>query len=76
MAPPAAPPPEVGTATIRTVRRGQCRWPFGDPQADRFSLCGAVAARGAYCAAHAALAYRAPSAQPPRDHLLKLAGLA
>jgi GcrA cell cycle regulator len=75
LAPPAA-PPEVGTATIRTVRRGQCRWPYGDPQADRFSLCGAAAVRGAYCAAHAALAYRAPSARPPRDNLLKLAGLA
>ena len=74
--PPAAPSAEVGAATIQTVRRGQCRWPLGDPLADGFSLCGALAVRGAYCARHAALAYRAPSAKPSRDHLLKLAGRA
>ena len=64
-------PPETGTATILSVRFGQCRWPIGDPLADDFCLCGRPAERGAYCAPHGALAYRATS----RDHLLQLAGL-
>lgn len=72
----AGPPPEVGTATVVTVRRGQCRWPIGDPRADGFSLCGCAAVRGAYCSGHAELAYRPLSRKPPRDHLLKLVALA
>jgi hypothetical protein len=32
--------------------------------------------RGAYCAGHAEIAYRPLAQTPPRDHLLKLAGLA
>ena len=68
----AAPtPPETGTATIVSVRLGQCRWPIGDPLADGFCLCGRRAERGAYCAGHGALAYR----PTPRDHLLRLAGV-
>lgn len=65
-----------GGATILSIRRGQCRWPSSDPLADDFSLCGCRAVRGAYCARHAELAYRPLAAKPPRDHLLKLAGLA
>jgi GcrA cell cycle regulator len=57
---------------VRDVLRTQCRWPIGDPLADDFCLCGRPAVRGAYCGPHGALAYR-PT--PPRDHLLKLAGL-
>jgi GcrA cell cycle regulator len=63
--------PETGTATIVSVRYGQCRWPIGDPLADSFCLCGRRAERGAYCAGHGALAYR----PTPRDHLLRLAGV-
>lgn len=74
--PPVQPPPEVGCATILSVRRGQCRWPIGDPLAVGFCLCGAPAIRGAYCAGHAEIAYRPLARKPPRDHLLKLAGLA
>jgi len=74
--PPVAPPPEVGAASILSVRRGQCRWPIGDPLADGFCLCGAPAVRGAYCAGHAEIAYRPLTRKPPRDHLLRLAGLA
>ena len=74
--PPAEPPPEFGSGSILSVRRGQCRWPIGDPLADGFCLCGAPAARGAYCAGHAEIAYRPLTKQPPRDHLLKLAGFA
>lgn len=61
--------PEIGIATIVSVRYGQCRWPIGDPLEADFCLCGRTAVRGAYCARHGALAYRVT----PRDHLLKLA---
>jgi GcrA cell cycle regulator len=57
---------------VVSVGRRDCRWPIGDPKAAGFSLCGRPAVRGAYCAPHGALAYR----DTPRDHLLKLAGLA
>jgi GcrA cell cycle regulator len=64
--------PETGLATVLTLRAGQCRWPIGDPQDDSFCLCGRPRERGAYCAAHGAVAYRATA----RDHLVKLAGWA
>ncbi|MEH6665814.1 MAG: GcrA family cell cycle regulator [Brevundimonas sp.] len=50
--------PVVGSRTVLTVRRGDCRWPIGDPGDHAFSLCGAAVSRGAYCAGHAAIAYR------------------
>ena len=65
------PVPETGLASVLSIRYGQCRWPMGDPLSDGFRLCGREARRGAYCAAHGALAYR-PVA---KNHLLKLAGL-
>ena len=65
------PAPLEGTADMVSVGAHDCRWPIGDPKAQDFALCGRPAVRGAYCAAHGALAYRAT----PRDHLLKLAGL-
>jgi GcrA cell cycle regulator len=68
--------PQVGSATVATVRRGQCRWPIGEPGADDFRLCGAPACRGSYCAPHGKLAYRPATKRPPPDHLLRLAGLA
>ncbi|WP_068875122.1 MULTISPECIES: GcrA family cell cycle regulator [unclassified Phenylobacterium] len=68
---PTAPPSLSGLATVVSVRRGQCRWPMGEPGDEGFCLCGRVAVRGAYCAPHAAVAYR----PTPRDHLLRLAGL-
>ncbi len=49
----------AGSRTILTVRRLDCRWPFGDPKAGDFSLCGFPIARGAFCVTHAARAYRA-----------------
>jgi GcrA cell cycle regulator len=61
-----------GTSDTLAVGAHACRWPIGDPKAAGFALCGRPAVRGAYCAHHGAMAYRAP----PRDHLLKLAGLA
>jgi GcrA cell cycle regulator len=70
-------PPEVakqhGLATVLSVRRCQCRWPFGEPGAADFSLCGQPVTRGAFCAVHAAVAYR-PAADTPRalDRLARL----
>lgn len=72
----AKPSPEVGTATILTIRRDQCRWPIGASRAGSFSLCGGARVRGAYCAEHAELAYRPLARRPACNHLLKLAGLA
>lgn len=60
-----------GLTDVASVGWRDCRWPIGDPKATGFALCGRRAERGAYCAPHGALAYRAT----PRDHLLKLAGL-
>ncbi|CAN5386130.1 cell cycle sigma 70 cofactor GcrA [soil metagenome] len=64
---------EHGLATVLSVRRCQCRWPFGEPGAADFSLCGRPITRGAFCASHAAVAYR-PAADTPRtlDRLARL----
>lgn len=77
--PPAAPAPaldeglpETGLASVLSVGRRQCRWPFGEPGADGFALCGRPVVRGAYCGCHANRGYQPPK---PRNHLLKLAGL-
>ena len=56
---------EHGLVTVLSVRRCQCRWPFGEPGAADFSLCGQPVTRGAFCALHAAVAYR-PAADTPR----------
>ena len=50
--------PLTGRATILTVRRLDCRWPFGEPDTRAFALCGRPISRGAYCAGHAGIAYR------------------
>ena len=65
--------PDHGLATILSVRRCECRWPYGDPGAEGFSLCGRPIARGAFCGPHAAVAYR-PVRQTP-ESLEALAGL-
>jgi GcrA cell cycle regulator len=75
-APPTHAPPvatEHGLTDVLSVRRCQCRWPFGEPGAADFSLCGRPVTRGAFCASHAAVAYR-PAADTPRtlDRLARL----
>lgn len=60
--------------TILTVKRGQCRWPYGDPAHAGFSLCGRPVARGTFCVGHAEVGYRTPPGGAPS--LLSLAGLA
>ncbi|MGA0608431.1 GcrA family cell cycle regulator [Phenylobacterium sp. VNQ135] len=65
-----------GLASVASVTAHACRWPIGDPKAEDFTLCGARATRGPYCGPHAAIAYRPLKRKPPRDHLLKLDGLA
>ncbi|WP_312084829.1 GcrA family cell cycle regulator [Brevundimonas sp.] len=67
-------PPPDGAATILSVRRTDCRWPYGEPGDPAFSLCGRPSERGAFCAAHAAIAYR-PAPLSVED-LLHLADLA
>jgi GcrA cell cycle regulator len=52
-----AAPPEP-TATILSVRAGQCRWPYGSSGEAGFGLCGRPVTRGAFCAAHAAVGYQ------------------
>jgi len=42
-----------------------CRWPFGDPKKPSFYFCGAPIARGAYCAAHHARAYKVVAVDGP-----------
>lgn len=66
--------PSHGTATILSVRRFECRWPYGDPGDPGFALCGRKVARGAFCAAHAGIGYR-PLPQDA-EGLMRLAGLA
>ncbi|AQR63191.1 hypothetical protein BZG35_17205 [Brevundimonas sp. LM2] len=58
--------PEPGPATLQSVGRADCRWPLGDPRALDFAVCGRRVARGAYCADHAAIAYR-PRRETPAD---------
>lgn len=76
---PSKPPPTPeaeprrGTRTILSIRRNDCRWPFGDPAAPGFSLCGCPATRGSFCSPHAARAYR--PAPPGLEGLERLAGL-
>ncbi len=70
---PVPPPPSQGSATILSVRRTQCRWPYGDPSGDDFRLCGCAIQRGAFCAAHAALAYRL--VPQSAESLMALAGV-
>ena len=67
------PVPDQGQTTLLSVRRCECRWPYGDPGAEGFSLCGRPVARGAFCGPHAAVAYR-PVRQTP-ESLEALAGL-
>lgn len=55
---PAPLPPVEGRESILSVRRFDCRWPYGDPRKPGFRLCGHTVDRGAYCAAHAEVAYR------------------
>ena len=58
--------PGHGQATLMSVRRCECRWPYGDPKDQDFSLCGRPVARGAFCEPHAAVAYR-PVRQLPES---------
>ncbi len=50
--------PSAPTATILSVRFGQCRWPYGSSGEAGFGLCGRPVTRGAFCAAHAAVGYQ------------------
>ncbi|AFU87399.1 putative GcrA-like cell cycle regulator [Caulobacter virus Karma] len=77
-APPAKPKlalvPE-GTAVIpprparlfatAELKRGMCRWPYGDPNSPDFGHCGCRAEAGVYCISHALVAYKPPEKRLP-----------
>lgn len=48
-----------GAPDIVAVGSGQCRWPYGEPGRGMV-CCGRPVARGAFCAGHAEIGYRAP----------------
>ncbi|WP_143276077.1 GcrA family cell cycle regulator [Brevundimonas diminuta] len=50
--------PSRPTATLLSVKAGQCRWPYGCSGEAGFGLCGRTVARGAFCAAHAEVGYQ------------------
>jgi len=62
---------ESPLATLLSVRRGCCRWPYGDPGGGDMPVCGRAVSRGSYCASHAAVSYQ----DRRRISLLALAGL-
>ncbi len=65
--------PSGPTATVLSVGFGQCRWPYGVPGEAGFGLCGRSVARGAFCAAHAAVGYQ--DRPISAESLLRMAGL-
>ena len=64
--------PSDPTVTILSVRAGQCRWPYGCSGEEVFGLCGRPVARGAFCAAHAAVGYQKRSSSA--ESLLRMVG--
>ncbi len=57
-APPASPPEGPGlVSSLAMLGAHACKWPIGDPKASSFSFCGRLA-RGSYCQAHQAQAFR------------------
>ena len=59
----ATPPAKIAVdvvplATLCSVRRGQCRWPIGEPGHGGLPVCGRAISRGAYCDGHAAIGYQ------------------
>jgi len=65
--------PPNPTATILSVKAGQCRWPYGCSGEAGFGLCGRSVARGAFCAAHAAVGYQKRTCTA--DSLMRMAGI-
>lgn len=53
-----AAPALVNRGPVAPVRYRDCRWPFGEPKAEDFRFCGALAVPGKpYCPVHCAIAY-------------------
>lgn len=55
-------PGVVGREAVLGLRRGECRFPVGDPRALDFRFCSARVECGSYCLPHARLCY-----QPTRN---------
>ena len=64
--------PPSPTTTILSVGFGQCRWPYGHSGEAGFGLCGRPIARGAFCAAHAAVGYQKRSCTT--ESLMRMVG--
>ena len=57
--PPTLGPAPAMVVTSLTLAPESCNWPYGDPKDPGFHFCGRDKPKGrAYCAHHAALAYR------------------
>lgn len=67
----SVPVPVKQRRSLLSLRLGECRWPYGDPQDKaNFYFCGAKAVdERPYCREHCALAYRPASA--PREYRRK-----
>jgi GcrA cell cycle regulator len=52
--------PEPRMLPLEALRDNECHFPIGDPLKGGFGFCGHPKERGAYCAAHGAIAYRIP----------------
>jgi GcrA cell cycle regulator len=50
--------PDQPLVKLADLKRGECRFPFGDPREDNFGFCGAPRLPGyPYCSTHCELAY-------------------
>ena len=50
--------------SISEARKGQCRFPLGDPGTDSFRFCGCKSVRGDYCGEHAKIVFDGPPPKP------------
>lgn len=62
--------------TVRTLKEGMCKWPYGDPSSSEFHFCGQGAeANAPYCAAHSAVAYQPAGARRQKPATLAPAAI-
>jgi GcrA cell cycle regulator len=60
--------------TLRSLKRDECRWPYGDPRQKDFYFCGKQKATGhPYCEFHMRRAFQASRPREYRPHLPRAA---
>jgi hypothetical protein len=64
---------DIPEIPLLDAQRGQCRWPARTENATAH-VCGAPSSRGAYCAHHAAIAYRLKPISRPRLNEIRVPG--